>query len=191
MDDWNQVYESDEGEGEFYGFGGGQLGGLGEADEMELVNNQGNPEDEYQENEVPVRDESEEGSASGEEAEAQEVGDNQQKVILIQALPPIPSFEPYKHPRPPHKWILNLPQEFFRQDNMVHDLGSDHRTPRSLSDFFMLFFDKGQFANLAVNTNTYAMVKGAGRNSSRKWYAAQVGEMMIFVGLIIYIGLYH
>ena len=44
--------------------------------------------------------------------------------------------------------------------------------------------------NLALNTNAYAMVKEAGRDGSRKWYAAQAGEMMIFVGLIIYMGLY-
>ena len=60
-----------------------------------------------------------------------------------------------------------------------------------VSDFFMLLFTGGQFVNLAQNTNAYAMVKKAGRDGSRKWYAAQAGEMMIFVGLIIYMGLYH
>ena len=55
----------------------------------------------------------------------------------------------------------------------------------------MFFFNEEQFANFAQNTNAYATVKDAGRDSARKWYATQAGEMMIFVGLIIYMGLYH
>ena len=184
MDNLDQVYESDEGEGEFYGFGGGRPGGLGEVGEVEIINNGGlcgeenrgeeNCEDEYLEDEVPEGDESEEGNSD--EAEAQEVRGNQHDIALAQALPPVPSFEPYKHPRPRHKRILNLPPEFCGQ---------------SPSDFFMLFFDEEQFTNLAENTNAYAAVKEAGRDGSRKWYATQAGEMMIFVGLIIYMGLYH
>jgi len=146
---------------------------------VEIINNEGNPGeenpgDEYLENEVPEGDESEEGN--GDEAEAREVRENQHDIALVQALPPVPSFEPYKYPRPPHKRILNLPQEFRGQSPSV---------------FFMLFFNEGQFANLAQNTNAYATVKEAGRDGSRKWHAAQAGEMMIFVGLIIYMGLYH
>ena len=184
MDNLDQAYESDEGEGEFYGFGEGRLGGLGEVGEVEIINREGNcgvenreeenPEDEYQEDEVLEGDESEEGNSD--EAEAQGVRENQHDIALAQALPPVPSFEPYKHPRPSHKRILNFPQEFHG---------------RSPSDFFMLFFGEGQFTNFAQNTNAYATVKEAGRDGSRKWYATQAGEMMIFVGLIIYMGLYH
>jgi len=45
MNNSDQVYESDEEEGEFYGFAGGRLGGLGETGEVEIINNERNSED--------------------------------------------------------------------------------------------------------------------------------------------------
>ena len=119
MDNLNQVYESDEGEGEFYALRGGRLGGLGEAGEVEIINNEGNLGDinlgdEY----LEEGNEGEEGSSD--EMEVREVRENQQDIGLIQALPPFPFFEPYKHPRPPHKQILNLPQEFSGQSPFSH-----------------------------------------------------------------------
>ena len=100
MHNLNQVYEGDEEEGEFYALGGGRLGGLGEAGEVEIINNEGNLGDinlgdEY----LEEGNEHEEGS--GDEMEVREVRENQQDISLIQALPPVPFCEPYKHPRPP------------------------------------------------------------------------------------------
>ena len=84
MDNLDQAYESDEGEGEFYRFGEERLGGLGEVGKVEIINNEGNhgeenygkenPEDEYQEDEVLEGEESEEGNSN--KAEAQGVGEN-------------------------------------------------------------------------------------------------------------------
>ena len=91
---------------------------------------------------------------------------NQQEVVLVRALPPVLSFKPYKHPRPPYKRILNLPLELFSEDNRVHDLDANHRITQSLADLFMLFFDEVQFANLTRNTNAYARVKEAGRDGA-------------------------
>jgi len=52
MNDANRVYESEEGEGEFYGFGGGRLGGLGEGVAVDIINNERNAENEDAGNEV-------------------------------------------------------------------------------------------------------------------------------------------
>lgn len=93
-------------------------------------------------------------------------------------LPPVPAFEPYKHTQPRHDRILHLPT----------DLDAQPLRPLHL---FMLFFDQEQFEELARNTNSYATTKEAGRNGERRWYAVKGAEVMIFVGLVIYMGIYH
>jgi len=62
---------------------------------------------------------------------------------------------------------------------------------RHLIDFFTLLFDQEEFENLARNTNAYATVKEAGQVRSKRWQAAQRGEIRIFLGWLIYMGLYH
>ena len=116
---------------------------------------------------------------------------NQGELALVPSLPPVPPFEPYKHPKPSHKRILNLPHGFSGQPDADGVDNPDNQSPRSPLDFFMLLLDQGQFENLALNTNAYARMKEAERNGSRRWYPTQAGEIMIFVGLIIYMGLYH
>lgn len=64
-----------------------------------------------------------------------------------------------------------------------------HRvTPGS---FFKLFFTPEVFAELAENTNNYADMKRANLPSptrSRRWRKTSAGELMIFIGLFIYMG---
>lgn len=187
MNDANRLYESDEGEGEFYGFGGGRLGGLGEGVTVDIINNERNAENENAGNEVQSDGSEEE---TDDEEELAERG-NQGELALVRSLPPVPPFEPYKHPKPSHKRILNLPHRFSGQPDAAGVDNPDNQSSRSPLDFFMLLFDQGQFENLALNTNAYARMKEAGRNGSRRWYPTQAGEIMIFVGLIIYMGLYH
>jgi len=55
----------------------------------------------------------------------------------------------------------------------------------------MLFFDNDQFNELASNTNHYATAKRAGEDGRRRWYAVKGPELMIFIGIIIYMGLYR
>ena len=57
--------------------------------------------------------------------------------------------------------------------------------------FFKLFFTPEVFAELAENTNNYANMKHAHLPSTargRRWRKTSAGEIMIFIGLFIYMG---
>ena len=182
MENLNTGYESEEGEVQFCGRGRG----LGEIAAAEIINNEENAdhkdgEEEYQEPEVS------DGENDGEIG----VGRvrNRRDQAQIHNLPPVPAFEPYEHPKPRHKRTLNLPVEFSGRFDPVRN-PEPHITRRPI-DFFTLFLDDEEFENLARNTTAYATVKEAGQGGSRRWQAVQKGEIMIFLGLLIYMGLYH
>jgi hypothetical protein len=57
--------------------------------------------------------------------------------------------------------------------------------------FFKLFFDNGMFEVLAQNTNAYAQARAAGGDIARGWRETNAAELLIFVGLIIYMGVFR
>ena len=182
MENLNTAYESQEGEVQFCGRGRC----LGEIAAAEIIPNEENAdhedgEKEYQEPEVS------DGEDDG------EIGlgrmRNRQDQAQIQNLSPVPAFESYEHPKPWHKRTLNLPVEFSGRFDPVYNPEPD--ITRCPIDFFTLFLDEEENENLARNTNAYAMVQEAGQGGSRRWQAAQRGQIMTFLGLLIYIGLYH
>ncbi|RPB11551.1 hypothetical protein P167DRAFT_575291 [Morchella conica CCBAS932] len=83
-------------------------------------------------------------------------------------LPPPPQFEPFRHPAPEHKREERLPNGF------------DGPNTQPLS-FFKLFFTEEVFESLAVNTNAYADMKGAGL-VGRRWRKTNAAELMVFIG---------
>jgi len=56
--------------------------------------------------------------------------------------------------------------------------------------FFELFFDATVFEQLAGNTNRYAIFKHAGDLGHRRWTATSAAELRIFIGIIIYMGVF-
>jgi len=57
------------------------------------------------------------------------------------------------------------------------------------SSFFKLFFTPAIFRDLAQFTNDYAVLEGAESNSGRqRWRQTSAGELMVFIGLMIYMG---
>ena len=55
----------------------------------------------------------------------------------------------------------------------------------------MLFFNENKFEELARNSNNYAILKEAGRDGRRWWYTVEGCELIIGLGIIIYIGLHR
>jgi len=104
-------------------------------------------------------------------------------------LPPVPQLEPCQHPQPRHDRVLHLPAWFSGYYDPIHN--PNPKPALRPLDFFMLFFEKGTFETLANNTNLYAREKGAGSEGHRRWYPMKGAEVMIFVGLIIYMGIYR
>ncbi|KAG0135363.1 hypothetical protein HOY82DRAFT_536798 [Tuber indicum] len=64
-------------------------------------------------------------------------------------LPAVPAFHPYEHRELRHDRVLHFPTELFQA----------HQFNLNPLRFFMLFFDKEQFKQLAYNTNEYATQK--------------------------------
>jgi len=52
-----------------------------------------------------------------------------------------------------------------------------------------LYFSDTEFDTLAENTNVYAEYKNAGQRG-RRWKKTTAGEIIIFVGLVIYMGVH-
>ena len=178
----NTAYESEEGEVQFCGRGRG----LGEIAAAEIIHNEENAdqadgEKEYQEPEVS------DGENDG------EIGmgkvQNRQDQAQISNLAPVPAFEQYEHPKPQYKRTLNLSVEFSGRFDPVRNPEPD--ITRRRINFFTLFLDEEEFENLTQNTNSYATVKEVGQGGSRTWQAAEREEILIFLGLRIYMGLYH
>jgi len=62
----------------------------------------------------------------------------------------------------------------------------------SPSTIFTLFFSDLALTDLADNTNAYAASKGAGTGErSREWVKAAPAELCIFLGIIIYMGVFR
>lgn len=119
-----------------------------------------------------------EGGNSQEESQNSRVGVQ----CLDRELPPPPQFHPLSHDSPEHTRYLTLPAEF-----PSYNSGKRAQlTPRS---FFQLYFSDAEFDTLAKNTNAYAEHKNAGQGG-RRWKATTAGEIMIFVGLLIYMGVH-
>jgi chemotaxis protein histidine kinase CheA len=57
--------------------------------------------------------------------------------------------------------------------------------------FFKLFFDRQVFEMLAENTNAYARARGAGDRIAKRWRETSAAELMVFIGLIIYMGVFR
>jgi len=105
-------------------------------------------------------------------------------------LPLVPELQSCQHPQERHSRVLHLSGEFSGQDDPIHN---PNRKPLELRplDFFMLFFNQETFEYLAQNTNQYATAREAEGERCHKWYPVKRAEVMIFVGLIIYMGIYH
>ena len=70
-------------------------------------------------------------------------------------------------------------------------------TPRTLSTewgtpmrYFLQIWPREMFETLAQHTNEYAQQQGAGASGSRSWRPTSAPEMMIWIGIIIYLGVY-
>jgi hypothetical protein len=109
---------------------------------------------------------------------------------IARNLPPVPNYQPFEHPQPAHKRELLLPPEFCQQESNGLQKA---QTPLS---YFKLFFTDAEFETIAVNTNAYRAKKieehpewenGRGK----RWKDVTRGEMKVFVGLLIYMGLYR
>lgn len=92
-------------------------------------------------------------------------------------LPSPPFFQPFYHPSPEHGRQINLPNDF----------AIKNAKPIS---FFNLLFTGEDFETLAINTNSYAISKNAGEGGRRRWRPTNAAELMIFIGLIIYMGVF-
>jgi len=114
----------------------------------------------------------------------------QQALHKLYNLPPVPELRPYQHQQERHNRILHLPGEFSGQYDLIHNLNRKPLELRPL-DFFMFFFNQEIFEYLAQNTNPYTTARGAEGERCRKWYPVKGAEVMIFVGLMIYMGIYH
>ena len=122
--------------------------------------------------------------------EVQTPGPMQQALRHPYNLPPVPELQPYQHPQERHDRILHMPREFSGEYDPIHN--SNRRPPMLRPvDFFTLFFNQETFEYLAQNTNQYATARGAGGEGSRKWYPVKAAEVMIFVGLVIYMEIYR
>lgn len=73
-----------------------------------------------------------------------------------------------------------------------------HTLPRTIlgcdlspSKIFAFFFTNDVFEGLATNTNAYAKTQGAGKEGSREWVDTSVNEMRIYLGILIYMGIFQ
>lgn len=112
-------------------------------------------------------------------------------------LPPVPSFSPLVHLQPPHKRRVTLPPTFpdapdFRCKGALaepFERVAESVVPRPGS-FFKLFFSQDIYDILCQNTNAYAAMKEASKEGKREWKELQPGELKIWHGIIIYMGVH-
>jgi hypothetical protein len=64
----------------------------------------------------------------------------------------------------------------------------DHVKDNSFVDIFTQFFDKAMLETIIENTNAYALSKGAGQG--RPWTDLVMKELLVFLAILIYLGLY-
>jgi len=94
----------------------------------------------------------------------------------LPCLPPVPQFNPFIHTTAPHEQHTRYPIGFDGHGGALA--------------FFELFFDATVFEQLAENTNRYAIFKHAGDLGHRRWTAKLAAELRIFIGIIIYMGVF-
>ena len=64
----------------------------------------------------------------------------------------------------------------------------DHIEDSSFASIFTQFFDKAMLETIIANTNAYALSKGAGQE--RAWTNLVMKELLTFLAILIYLGLY-
>ena len=98
---------------------------------------------------------------------------------FLAQIPPLPEYQPIDCPnRDP---ITNLPA---RSDSF-------QATPRQI---FRLLFKDEYYSLLADNTNRYALLRREQEkvfDAARAWTDCSVGEMKIFIGILLYMGAKH
>lgn len=103
----------------------------------------------------------------------------------------VPEFSSWNYPQPQHdRFVQNLPGIFFAESRSSLYSSSLHPL-----DFFQLFFIPSVFVHIVKTTNTNAERKQGylGQRQGRKvlWCNISVGEMIVFIALIIYMGIYY
>lgn len=95
-------------------------------------------------------------------------------------LPSVPNFETvFKHLKTTHSAQSNIPMALRLNCEL---------SPLTL---FSLFFSDTVLADLAKNTNAYAMSNGAGATeNARQWTKTTEDELRIFLGIIVYMGVF-
>jgi Transposase IS4 len=96
----------------------------------------------------------------------------------VHKLPPPPSnFEPLVHSKQLHRAFVNLPPNY--------EVGFEK--PINL---FFLFFTNILLDKIALNTNSYALIKGAGL-TGRQWKDVDRKELITWIALVVYQGVFR
>lgn len=119
----------------------------------------------------------------------------------VEDLPPVPEYEAYVHNTCPrrHDRILDSAMEalnYWPQSSNLNTSTASEPPPSPLQ-FFMLFFTKEIFTHLADATKAYAAQKQGlpSTDTARRAWTWSLnppcrGQMMIFIALMIYMGIY-
>ncbi len=111
-----------------------------------------------------------------EEKDTRNVRKGRRKPVKTVQLPPTPNFEHFVHPKPLHRAFINLPPNYEANFSKLINL-------------FLLFFPNSILDTIVVNTNLYALTKDASA-VSRKWQNIDRKELIIWIALVIYQGLF-
>jgi hypothetical protein len=97
---------------------------------------------------------------------------------IIESIPPLPEYTPFKHQKDIHQSIVSLPQGFDSSDEYA---------------LFSLFFLEESYSIIATATNEYYRIHGQYEDCDdigRHWTEATPQEIKTIVAITIYIGLY-
>jgi hypothetical protein len=95
-------------------------------------------------------------------------------------LPPVPDFNSiFRHYKDRHPAQSNSPRALQLDQELVP------------INIFILFFNHKVFSELATFTNAYAASKEACLDESRRWEETTPAELRIFIGIIIYMGVFR
>ena len=119
------------------------------------------------------------------EAEEEEVQDEnplqgrqcRRTARTVPILPPVPRFEPLYHRTARHDHHIRYPATF-------------NREKAGPLEYFQLFLSDDTFTLRVQNTNQYAASKNAGSRGKRSSKPTSIPEMIVFFGLIVYIGVF-
>src|SRR6266542_2617949 len=110
-----------------------------------------------------------------EDTNTRSVRKNKRKPKTVQ-LPQPPNFEYFIHSKLLHQAFINLPPNY--DANFLKPI-----------NIFLLFFTNSILDTIVINTNLYALTKNAG-TIGRKWQEINRKELLIWIALIIYQGLF-